>query len=603
MNREHRPTIPLTRRRRLTARASVSVLATIGLLVVCTSAHAQAAVSVFPTPGDRVATPNTQITFRGLTAADLGPITVTGSRSGVHTGVLEGDSDGLGGSFLPNKPFTDGETVTVHTELDVVGGHRGTWSFTVQDRAPDVATRPLRPVTNVRGGTWTYRSEPSLKPAAIKVTTLRRGRAPGDLFFGPQNGPYQNGVEITNANGRLVYFKPVPRGDYVTGAAAQTYEGKPALTWWQGTITESGTGSGVDEIENTSYRHIATVRAGNGLNADLHEFLLGAHDTAWITAYRPVIWNASKIKHGSSHETVFDCVVQEIDIKTGLVMFQWDSLDHVALGASYSPVARRKGVPWDYFHVNSIQPLADGTVLISSRNTSAVYDVSERTGRIRWILGGKFSTIKLGKGVRFWYQHDARLQADGELTLFDDAGAPFREAQSRGLSLHLDLAKKTATVAGQLTHSPRLLSPAEGSDERLPDGRTLVGWGQAPDLATEYDSDGKVVFDARFVGANASYRALLFPWTGTPSGRPSVAAHLYDRQVSVSASWNGTSVTHTWRILGGTTARTLKVIADDHFNGFETTMKTRRRPTYVEVQALDAKGKVLGTSAVIRTGA
>ena len=34
-------------------------------------------------------------------ASQLTGITVTGSRSGAHAGVVKGDSDGRGGSFLP----------------------------------------------------------------------------------------------------------------------------------------------------------------------------------------------------------------------------------------------------------------------------------------------------------------------------------------------------------------------------------------------------------------------------------------------------------------------------------------------------------------------
>ena len=62
-------------------------------------------VSVFPIPGDRVATPQTQIAFRGMPIDQVGKVVVTGSRTGVHAGRFESDSDHDGGSFLPAKPF------------------------------------------------------------------------------------------------------------------------------------------------------------------------------------------------------------------------------------------------------------------------------------------------------------------------------------------------------------------------------------------------------------------------------------------------------------------------------------------------------------------
>jgi len=570
----------------------------LALALLGPAAARAATVSVFPSPGDRVATPATQITIRGVPTSAFGTITVTGSKSGVHTGTVKSDSDGDGGSFIPSKPFQDGETVTVRTGLDVADATNGTWSFTVATPG-SVTQRKLHPESGSDGTTWSYTTDPSIHPPAIKVTSNRKGTAPGYLFFGPQLGPIQNGAEITNSNGKLIYFNPVPRGQYAMNVQSQQYDGQPALTYWQGTVTESGTGTGEDQILSSSYKHLATVRAGNGLSADLHEFLIDGDD-AWLTAYQPVIWNASKIKHGLKKEIVLNCVAQEIDLKTGLVLFQWNSLDHVALGASYSPVAKA-GVPWDYFHINAIQPQPDGSVLISSRNTSAVYDVDGSTGRIQWDVGGKFSTLKLGKGARFWYQHDARLQTDGHLTMFDDAGSPFREPQSRGLTLAINTTAKTATVVRQRTYDS-LKAPAEGSMQLLSNGDTLLGWGQAPDLATEYGPGGSVLYNARFTGANASYRAFREPWRATPATRPAVRGHVYDGQVTVSASWNGADTVHRWRILGGSSPKKLTTIASDLDRFFQTNMQTHRSPRYVEVQAVSASGRTLASSNVVRVG-
>lgn len=575
-----------------TAAAAVLLI----VLITASEARAATAVSVFPIPGDQVATRHTQIVIRGVPTSQFGAISVTGSKSGAHSGVVKADSDGLGGSFIASKPFTAGETVTVRTALNVIGGHNGSWRFTVE--TPAHPTGEGRIPVRAPGAASRFRTV-GVEPAEVKVLTAHKGIAPGDLFLAPQSGPVQNGVEIFNSVGHLVYFKPIPRGETATGFRVQDNEGQPDLTWWQGNINTSGVGRGVDEIYNSSYQPVATVRAGNALVSDLHEFLLGANGTAWVTAYQAVIVNASQVKGGSRHEIVYDAVAQEIDIKTGLVLFQWDSLDHVALGASYAPVARHPGTPWDYFHINSIQPQADGSVLISARNTSAIYRVNGQTGQIEWTLGGKFSSFKLGPGVRFWYQHDAELQPNGQLTVFDDAGAPFREPQSRGLTLNLDTANMTATLAQALTHSPRLRCPAEGSVQPLPNGDKLVGWGQANNT-TEYNAQGTPLFDLRFAGANVSYRAYRFPWTGTPTGRPAVATRTYRGQTSVSASWNGTTVTHAWRILGGDSAKSLTPIATDRKTYFETTMQTHHRLRYVEVQAVDPAGKVLGSSPVVK---
>lgn len=582
--------------------AGVMPLATAAVLALALLAPAAAqatTVTVFPTPSDHLAATQTQITIRGLPTSAFGTITVTGSKTGAHTGTVEADSDGDGGSFIPDKPFQAGETVTVTTGLDVAGASGGTWQFTIATPAT-VTQRKLKPEAGTDGSTWSYSTNRSIHPPAIAVTTNHKGTSPGYLFFGPQLGPVQNGAEITNSAGKLVYFNPVPRGQYAMDVQTQTYDGRPALTYWKGTITTSGTGTGEDEIYSSSYQHLATVKAGNGLSADLHEFLIDGDD-AWITAYQPVVWNATAIKHGWRRQAVLNGVVQEIDLKTGLVLFQWNSLDHVPLGASYLPI-EKPPLPWDYFHVNAIQPLSDGTVLVSGRNTSAVYDIDGTSGRIHWVLGGKFSSFKLGKGVRFWYQHDARLQANGQLTLFDDGGMPFREPESRGLTLGLNTAAHTATVVSQQAFES-LKAPAEGSDQLLGNGNTLLGWGQGHDLATEFSSKGTVLYNARFVGPNASYRVFRQTWTGTPVTKPAVLARAVDGQVTVSASWNGANTVRSWRILGGNSPKKLSWIALDRDRYFQTSMRTHKSPRYVEVQAVDASHKTLGSSDVVKVSA
>ena len=65
----------------------------------------------------------------------------------------------------------------------------------------------------------------------------------------------------------------------------QQLDGEPVLTWWQGTITVHGFGLGVDVIADSHYTTIAEVRAGNGYQADLHEFQITPAGTALLTAY------------------------------------------------------------------------------------------------------------------------------------------------------------------------------------------------------------------------------------------------------------------------------------------------------------------------------
>jgi hypothetical protein len=556
-------------------------------------------VYTYPIPASQVAPPGTQIAFRGIPASQIGTIAVTGSVSGVHTGTVEADSDGRGGSFIPDQPFAPGEIVTVGTSLNIAAGTNGSFQFKVATPAGPIpfASRPAAP--RVPGDVWSFVSRPDLLPAAVKI--LKHGRtAPGDIFLAPQIGPYQQGPEIIGPNGELIWFDPVPANDAATDFRVQTYRGRPVLTWWEGNES-AGAGVGQDEIVNSSYEPVATVSAANGLSADLHEFQLTPQGTALITAEYPVYWDASSI-HGSTQEIVLDSVVQEIDIPTGLVLFQWDSLDHVPLTASYASLPKKQygpGNPYDYFHVNSITLDHDGTLLISSRNTWAVYKLNHGTGAIIWTLGGKRSSFKLGPGASFAFQHDVQVQGPGDefLTIFDDgAGPPYVHSQSRALKLRLNLKRMTATKVSQLEHTPPLLSRFEGDDQHLPDGDDFVGWGQQP-YFSEFNSKRKLIFDGRFVDNNISYRAYRFPWNGTPASTPAVAATHSGAKMTVYASWNGATDVSAWRVLGGKTATRLGAIARAPQRGFETAINARTHK-YIAVQALGAKGRVLSTSYV-----
>ncbi len=75
---------------------------------------------------------------------------------------------------------------------------------------------------------------------------------------------------------------------------------------------------------------MARVRAGNGYDGDHHEFLITPEDTALFTIYHKVPMDLSSVG-GPKEGTVLDGIVQEVDIETGEVLFEWHSLDHVGL--------------------------------------------------------------------------------------------------------------------------------------------------------------------------------------------------------------------------------------------------------------------------------
>ncbi len=561
---------------------------------------ASPAVAVFPMPGSQVATPQTQITFRGVPVAQLGTILVTGSRSGRHAGRIAADSDGQGGSFLAAKAFTPGELVTVTTQLNIIGTSHGSFQYRIA--MPWHFRRPLhwRRAARVPNDVWHFHSRRDIQPATIKIDQ-RGGGIGGDIFVASQFGPVQDGPEILDPHGNVIWFKAMRGNDFTTDFRVQSYLGKPVLTWWQGPIV-GGEGRGFDVILNSSYQQIALVHAANGMLADLHEFQITPWNTALITSEHPVIWNTSSI-HGPKRQIVLDAVVQEIDIPTGLVLFQWDSLDHVPVSYTHQQLPPSSRNLFDYFHVNSIDVDLDNNLVISSRNTWASYKLDHRTGRVIWILGGKHSSFRMGHGASFAFQHDVRVRAanDSVVTLFDDGGGPDRvHRHSRGLRLALDTTRGVASVAAQEHHQPSLAADYEGNYQQLDRGHSFIGWGSQP-YFTEFDSRGRQVFDGRFTGLTSSYRAYRFDWSGTPQTRPAVSASSSSKATTVYVSWNGATNVTSWQVLAGRSAGSLQPAKSAAKDGFETAITIASEP-YVSVQALDAGGNVLSTSRTVRTG-
>ncbi len=557
-------------------------------------------VAVSPEPGTPDASPSTQISFLGTAATSVSDVRVTGSHSGTHAGVLRAYSTGTGESFLPAHPFVAGEQVTVTAQVTTGGATSAARSsFTIAHQAPVSQTEfPIN--SGDPHAVQHYSSARSLTPSTVDITTpAKPGAAPGDLFLAPYQGVGTPGPMIAEQDGELVWFHPLPAGDSATNFQVQQYEGKPVLTWWQGRILEVGFGQGEDVIYNTSYKQVGAVRAGNGYHADLHEIRLTPEGTAWIDMFDPIDMNLSSY-HGLSNGVITDSVVQEIDVKTGLVMWEWHALGHVPISESHNP-APRSPYPWDYVHINSISPGTTGDVLLSSRSTWALYDVDLHSGNVRWRLGGDNSSFKLGAGTRTYWQHDAEWQPGGLISVFDNGSDPPEEKQSRGLLLDPDLQAHTVTLVKQFVNPTKtLLATSQGNTLSLPGGDWLMGYGGLPNF-TEYDASGHVLLDGTLGKSVQSFRTYLSPWSGQAPGVPSVVATPGSGgTIAVSVSWNGATEVASWRVLAGASPSALAAATTAARSGFQTTITTPAAGPYVAVQALDSAGTVIGTSATVK---
>jgi hypothetical protein len=569
-----------------------------GVVAVAAASRAPdgAAVTVSPLAGTPDASAATQISFLGSRGLRVLSVRVTGSLSGVHGGRLEAYSTATGESFIPTRPFTPGEKVIVSARL--AGGASAATQFTVARQASIAqAGFPVAPGDPAAVGH--YVTEPSIAPSSVRITTpARPGASPGYLFLAPYQGSGTPGPMIVDQSGRLVWFHRLPGGDTATNFRPQTYDGRRVLTWWQGRTLKLGFGQGTDEIYSRSYRPLARVRAGNGYSADLHEFVLGADGTAWLDAFDPVQRDLAA-RGGPRHGVVTDSVVQEIDVKTGLVMWEWHALGHIPLSDSYSPMPHSRH-PWDYVHVNSIDPGRSGQLLLSSRNTWMVFDVSTRSGALLWQIGGKHPSLAPGPGTTFRFQHDAAWQPGGRVSLFDNGYSVAGDTKSRGLLLEPDARTGTVKLIKQFANpGASLLTSSQGDLLRLAGGNWLMGYGGLPNF-TEYSPGGGVLLDGTLGPGVEDYRTYLAPWSARPQTLPALAAQAGPAgAITVAASWSGATSVAAWRVLAGPSPGSMTAVATAPSDGFETAIPIAGNPAFVAVAALAGSGATLATSAAI----
>ena len=462
-----------------------------------------------------------------------------------------------------------------------------------------------------------YRSRPDLTSAPIAVASPVGAVAPGLVFLTPDNGLAPDGLLVTDNAGRPVWIRP-DTGSNAANFRAAVYRGKPVLTWWEGTVN-GGYGSGQLVIMDNTYTELLRFGAGNGRKADIHEFQITAQDTALVLSDGPV-----PIPEGSTPPYQnWDCVVQEVNIATGAVLFEWHSADHIdpseavlpAPSASASPKpsatsspssptvtptpvpTSKSGPPiYDSVHVNAIEVDRDGHLLVSGRNTSTVYKVDRTTGAIRWRMGGKKSDFKMGPGATFALQHDVRRHPDGTITIFDDGSGP---AISRALVLDVDETAMTVSLVRAYPHPHGKMAMSQGNVQMLPNGNVFVGWGSTG-YASEFAVDGTVLLDADFSGSILSYRCFRFPWQARPPTKPAIAVDPPSGgMVTAYASWNGATEVASWEVLGGAEANSLKSLGTFSRADFETALNVKPAGSLLAVQALDANRAILATSPTV----
>lgn len=456
-------------------------------------------------------------------------------------------------------------------------------------------------------------SRPDLK--VPKVTVLQEGSfSPSRYIFldVPSGAPGGGGAMIMDARGGLVWFGPDTSVSHKLDFNAQTLNGQPVLTWWQGQVVD-GHGEGKGAVSDSSYQLKYLVNGHNGVAVDLHEFNITPQGTALITAYRTHSGVDLTGVGGPKSGYIYSGVFQEIDIVTGNLIFEWDSynpahpaLSPVPVTETHLPFVAGRGtktLPFDYFHINSVDLDADGNYVVSARHTWTIYNIS-KTG-INWRLGGKRSHFTLGPGARFAWQHHVRVHGTDRLSIFDNGTCTPQfsgpETRSRGLILSFDTTTRKAALVKEYIHpGVNVLAHAEGSTQILPSGEVFMEWGTEHRF-TQFTASGKVVLDGILVKGASSYRGFSNEWKGNPADVPAAAARSRSGGgATVYASWNGATEVASWVVFAGRTPTTLSRVGSAPRTGFETAIAVASSGPYFAVHALDAASTVLASSAPVK---
>ena len=271
--------------------------------------------------------------------------------------------------------------------------------------------------------------------------------------------------------GLTPYFMTAP---LVPTAAAYTaiYDRNGVPLWWgepQGTffstlLPDGNIGTmldgGVDEsrLDGTTVRSVKTV----GGPADPHDVLLLPSGHFVMVTSQPRTGVDLTPIGGPADASICDHVVQEIDPADGSVVWSWNTFDHIPVTEMdpqwYAAYIAAPPTPcgYDVYHWNTIEPTGTGFIL-SYRHLDAVYRIDQATGNVEWKLGGNARPESLtvvgdpvfSGGSHFGGQHDARLQADGTVSLFDD-GSDLGHGP-RVARYAIDTTARTATLVEQVT--------------------------------------------------------------------------------------------------------------------------------------------------------
>jgi hypothetical protein len=272
----------------------------------------------------------------------------------------------------------------------------------------------------------------------------------------------------------------------------------------------------MDSLQN----EIDSVYCLNGYTADNHDFLALANGNYVLFAYdeQPYAMD-TVVVGGDPNAMVEGLIIQELDANHNLV-FEWKSWDHfhVTDNAYMSPWT---GANLPFIHANAIDIDFDGHFLISCRGLDEITKIHRTTGEVIWRWGGTQNEFTFVNDYPFTHQHSIRSLGNNRYILYDNGNYSAQYTGtiniSRAVEYELDTNLMEATKVWEFVHPDSLYTPSIGGVQRLPNGNTLIDFGNLQwlnigSIVTEVDANNQIVFQLEYANGGNLYRAQKFDW-------------------------------------------------------------------------------------------
>lgn len=513
------------------------ILRSISILFLLFSATviSQTLSYISPVPNSRLNSRETNIILRSALPVNGSSLTaalvrVSGSLSGPHAGALTLSDDRHTVLFHPELPFAPSEVVTVQLSGPVVGDREFTFTVTPQSEPLSRTYAVTEEGEVIRKETMMSKPSGTFSPEMVSADSLpadfpkftvtaSNNPSPGNFFLTTSDDVAGVGhfFYMIDNTGKVLKYQRRPGHVYdfkVQPNGLLTYA-DPFSDWGY-----AGGSRCVHRVLDTNFAAVDSFKAGNGYDADTHEFLMLANGHVLLHAYDIQYMDLSAIiPGGNANAIVVGSIMQELDLQKNVV-FQWRSWDHIAVPETYM---NKTAAAFDYIHVNAYDVDSDGHFLLCFRNTCEVVKVNRFTGEMMWRMGGKsnqftfFGETESNKPAYFTFPHSLKRLPNGNFILFDN-GNLHVPMVSRAVEYKIDQVNKTATQVWQYHHTPEVYTPTRGSVQRLPNGNTVIGWGSASfvgvgkTMITELSPTDQILFEMESLDKMPSYRALKFVW-------------------------------------------------------------------------------------------